>query len=128
MARHRVEYPREGRWKHDRIVDEVKNEFKARRYDVYDGLAVIKYLPELERILGKDRAKEYVNQGGEELYPDIVAIKGKEVLFVEVKTRSEEFVRQIANYSKLATKTILVVEAKGNLEIQSASNFRSRKN
>ena len=89
----------------------------------YDGLAVIKYSPELERILGKDTVKEYLSRGGEELYPDIVAIKGEEVLFVEVKTQSEEFVRQIANYSKLATKTILVVEADGNLEIQSASNF-----
>ena len=75
MARHKVEYPREGRWKHDRIVDEIKNEFRARKYDVYDGLAVIKYLPELEKILGKDMVKEYFSQRGEELYPDIVAIK-----------------------------------------------------
>lgn len=76
----------------------------------------------------EDKVKEYLSKGGEELYPDVVAIKGKEVLFVEVKTRADEFVRQIANYSKLATKTILVVEAKGNLEIQSASNFQTRLN
>lgn len=125
MTKHRVEYPRQGSWKHNRVVDGVKNEFRTKGYDVYDGLAVIKYLPELERILGKDKVKEYENQGRRgDLYPDAVAIKGKEVLFIEVKTQGSRFVKQIANYSKLATKTILVVEAGGNLEIQKASNFR----
>lgn len=123
MTRHRVIYPKGSSLKHNHIVDGVKDEFRTKGYDVYDGFAVIKYLPKLEKILGKDKVKEYESQERrKDLYPDVVAIKGKEVLFIEVKTQSSRFVRQIANYSNLATKTILIVEANGNLEIKSASN------
>jgi len=105
---------------HDGIVQKIKEGFQAKEYRVYDGLAPIKYIPELKERLNKDKVDEYFNQKGKDHFPDLVAIKGKEVVFIEVKDRSERFVRQIANYSKLATKTVLVVEADtSNMEVKS---------
>lgn len=112
------------RAKHEAIIEKVMYRFKKEGYHVFNGMAPVDYIPELQKLLGEDRVKSYFQDGSrKDLYPDVVAIKGKDVFFIEVKDQSERFVRQIGNYSKLA-KTILVVEADvSNLEVRNADDF-----
>jgi len=105
---------------HTRMVDSIVRDFKRKGYKVYKG----GYHHELEKILGKEKVDRYFNQEekgeSKNLYPDVVAIKDKEVIFIEAKDRSVKFVKQLANYTKLASKVILVVEVEdGDLEIRS---------
>lgn len=58
MTRHNVEIPRDTKamsfLHHNGIVQRIKEEFKMQGYDVYDGMAPVKYLPKLKKVLGKD--------------------------------------------------------------------------
>ena len=47
--------------RHNEIGQEIKRELKMERYDVYDGLAPLKYRPKLEKILGKNKIGQYFN-------------------------------------------------------------------
>jgi len=77
------------RYIHDALVEKAKKKLKSLGYKIYD-----------KKYDYNDFSTDEVNAFGIKFIPDIIAKKNKEMLAVEVKTRTSKFVEQLDNYKK----------------------------
>lgn len=100
MPRHNVIAGYKRGREHRNLQEKAKEKLEREGYRVFDGLNTLAYR-EIESL-----AEKKLNFGGKESYPDLIAVKGKELLIIEIKPSTERFVRQLHHYQQ-AGKAIL---------------------
>jgi hypothetical protein len=85
------------RYIHDMLVEKAKKKLKGLGYKIYD-----------KKYDYNDFSVDEVNAFGIKYIPDIMAKKNKEMLAVEVKTKTSKFVRQLESFKK-GGKVILLL-------------------